>query len=52
MVDLKAFGENLEDDEDIKKMIDDFNDLRKKVIRNVFIFCGIAAVAIIVVCIV
>lgn len=27
MVDLKAFGEKMKDDEDIKKMIDDYNDL-------------------------
>lgn len=52
MVDLKAFGENLEDDEDIKKLIDDFKVLRNRAIRKLLIFCGIAAVAIIVVCIV
>ncbi len=49
MVDLKAFGEKMEDDEDIKKMIDDFNDLRKRVFRKVLILCGIAVVAAIVV---
>lgn len=48
MVDLKAFGEKMEDDEDIKKMIDDFNDLRKRVLRKVLIICGIAVVAAIV----
>lgn len=37
MVDLKAFGEKMEDDEDIKKMIDDYNDLRKRVLRKVLI---------------
>lgn len=52
MVDLKAFGEKMEDDEDIKKMIDDFNDLRKSVLRKVLILCGIAVVAAIVVIIV
>jgi hypothetical protein len=52
MVDLKAFGKEVEEDEDIKKMIDDFNALRKRAIRKLLICCGIAAVAIIVVCIV
>ena len=49
MVDLKAFGEKMEDDEDIKKMIDDYNALRKRVLRKVLILCGIAVVATIVV---
>lgn len=52
MVDLKAFGEKMEDDADIKKMIDDFNDLRKRVLRKVLILCGIAVVVAIVVIIV
>ena len=49
MVDLKAFGEKMEDDEDLKKMIDDYNDLRKRVLRKVLILCVIAVVATIVV---
>lgn len=52
MVDLKAFGEKVEEDEDIKKMIDDFKALRNRAIRKLLICCGIAAVAIIVVCLV
>lgn len=52
MVDLKAFGEKMEDDEDIKKMIDDFKALRNRAIRKLLICCGISAAAIIVVCLV
>lgn len=52
MVDLKAFGEKMEDDEDIKKMIDDFNDLRKMVIRKLIIIGGLIVVgAIILICV-
>ena len=49
MVDLKAFGEKMEDDEDIKRMVEEYNDLRKRVLRKVLILCGIAVVAAIVV---
>ena len=49
MVDLKAFGEKMEDDEDIKKIIDDFNSLRKRILRKILILGGIAVVAAIVV---
>ena len=49
MVDLKAFGEKMEDDEDIKKMIDDYNALRKRILRKILILGGIAIVAAIVV---
>ena len=52
MVDLKAFGEKMEDDEDIKKMIDDYNDLRKRVIRKLIIIGGLIVVgAIILICV-
>ena len=52
MVDLKAFGDKLEDDEDIKKMIDDYNDLRKRVIRKLIIIGGLIVVgAIILICV-
>jgi hypothetical protein len=52
MVDLKAFGDKLKDDEDIKKMIDDYNDLRKRVIRKLIIIGGLIVVgAIILICV-
>ena len=48
MIDLKAFGEKVEVDEDIKKMVDDFNKLRKRII----IGCGTIIVAMVIVTII